>query len=153
MFVKVTIWPEDWYPLEMKLIISPVPGFPNTWAIACRRSKEIPPLDERVYICGEDRFGEWEQPIPNELARRILARLAEARIPPMTEVPERPWMCDGPPTTNLTVELPGVRFVWTSWGTPPGWEPLRDVIRLMALVVHRARPIAPRVNYFFRRDT
>ena len=41
----------------------------------------------------------------------------------------------------------------TNWGTPPGWEPLRDVARLIAMVVHRARPVAPRVNYFLRRDT
>ena len=152
LYARVTISPSDWYALKMELRHRPLPGFPENYAIACRRSRRsgIPDPSQTAYGAPQ-RFGEWDQPISRELFRRIMAILGEARIPPMTSGAMVPCL-DGPATTGYLLELDGARFEWISYDHRPGWKPLQEAIWLMERAVCEAAPVELPPNYF-RSDT
>lgn len=143
-FVRVRIDPEDWYPFEMSLEVRPLPGFPENYVIACKRSRdERPPCNCHAAYNPDTRFGEWEQPITVDLFREIMRILDEARIPPRT-TGAPPNMLDGPAQTRFVLELDGARFEWSSRDDRAGWEPLRQVVALMEEASRAPSPVDDR---------
>ena len=154
-FFRVRVDAEDWHPLDMALIVRPLPGFPENYAIACRRSEDDPIRDQSdlgYYGPSPTRFGEWEQPITRELFLRILEIVENARIPLVPSGGGGPCTIDGPPITHYTLEIGGTSFRWLGPGKPGGWEPLAEAADLMLAAVEAAKPVLLPPSYFQRRD-
>src|SRR5262245_28932508 len=107
----------------MSLEIRPLPGFPENYATACRRSPDRPIRDTyNVQLAAVMRFGEWDQPISLDLARQIFQVLRTIRIP--LDGGGMAIICiDGPAVTRTTLIVGGATFEWEGLAGY-GWEPL-----------------------------
>lgn len=134
LFVRVD--PGDSYPLEWTLDSRPLPGFPDCWAIACKRTEDMGITDPMAYRTGrEPRMGQWDQPVSKEFARRVFGVLEHATIP-WSLLPDT---LDGPTPWTFVVELGRIRLEWQAHSL--GDDGVSQAVRLMIDAVERPVPV------------
>lgn len=127
-YFSATIRGEGYF-LEMRLENHPVPGRPQNFVIASRRTPSgEPPNYGYTPDAGDWAFGDWAQPVSPFFLEESLSLLRQARILPV----ERNLtlrMC-GPAWYEYAVIFRGSEYRWV--GSPPaGWEPLGELVDRM----------------------
>jgi len=144
LFVRVD--PGNSYPIEMTLESRPLPGFPDHYVIACRRTEDMGISDPSnpAYESGRGlRMGTWNQPVSKEFARKVVGMLEHATVP-WSVLPD---MLDGPPISKFVVKLGRTHLEWQAYGL--GDDALSRAIQLMVDAVEKPVPVlvgGPRVE-------